>query len=140
MRRRQFVEIEDLAWCRRAVRDGGTDWLGFMANATGMFNAVAPHIRRAMDMTGTNTVLDLCSGGGGPWLTLQRELAKSGPIDVILSDLYPNICGSEWGQVLNSHFFHALAPHAKLQRQWGHRLDPRFRRVDPPDRIDLRRR
>lgn len=91
VRRRQLVEIEDLAWCPRAVRDGGTDWLGFMANKTGIFAAVAPKIRDAMQVAGTEAVLDLCSGGGGPWLTLQPELAKSGAISVTLSDLYPNI-------------------------------------------------
>lgn len=91
MRRRQVVEIEDLEWCPRAVRDGGTDWLGFMANGTGIFNAVAPKLRHAMIATGTTRVLDLCSGGGGPWLTLERELAKSGPVEVTLSDFYPNV-------------------------------------------------
>jgi hypothetical protein len=91
LRRRQFVEIEDLDWCPRAVRDGGTDWLAFMANASGMFAGVAPKIRAAMNAVGTTTVLDLGSGGGGAWLTLERELARSGPVTVVLSDLYPNL-------------------------------------------------
>jgi hypothetical protein len=91
MRRRQLVEIEDLAWCPRAVRDGGTDWLGFMFNATGIYSPVLPKIRAAMTATGTTRVLDLCSGGGGPWLTLEHELAKTGPVEVRLSDLYPNV-------------------------------------------------
>ena len=90
MRRRQLVELEDLAWWPRAVRDGGTDWLAFMANRTGAFTACAPRIRAAMEATGTREVLDLCSGSGGPWPTLQPELARSGPADVLLSDLYPN--------------------------------------------------
>jgi len=93
MRRRQLVEIEDLAWCPRVVRDGGTDWLGFMANATKAFSPAAPKIRAAMQATGTTHVLDLCSGGGGPWLTLEPELAKSGPVTVHLSDRYPNLDG-----------------------------------------------
>lgn len=91
MRRRQLVELEDLPWCPRVVRDGGTDWLAFMFNATRIFDAVAPKIRGAMQATGTTSVLDLCSGGGGPWLTLRRELARSGPVRVVLSDLYPNV-------------------------------------------------
>jgi hypothetical protein len=91
MRRHQLVEIEDLPWCPKAVRDGGTDWLGFMANTTKAFNAVAPKIRSAMDATATSNVVDLCSGGGGPWLTLERELARSGPVHVELTDLYPNV-------------------------------------------------
>lgn len=73
------------------VRDGGTDWLAFMANASGMFAGVAPRIRTAMNAVGTTTVLDLCSGGGGAWLTLERELARSGPVTVVLADLFPNL-------------------------------------------------
>jgi hypothetical protein len=95
MRRIQLVEIEDLPWCPEPVRDGGTDWLGFLANATKVFNVVAPKIRAAMEATGTTSVVDLCSGGGGPWLTLERELAKSGPIGVELTDLYPNASALE---------------------------------------------
>jgi len=91
MRRRHLVEIEDLALCPEAVRNGATDWLAFMANATKVFSCVAPAIRRAMDAVGTTQVLDLCSGGGGPWLTLERELAKSGSVMVELSDRYPNV-------------------------------------------------
>lgn len=109
MRRRQLVEIEDLAWCPRAVRDGGTDWLGFMANTTGMFDAVAPKIREAMRVTGTETVVDLCSGGGGPWLTLQRELAKTGPVQVCLSDLYPNLAAFAALRVRSHDRLHYLA-------------------------------
>jgi hypothetical protein len=56
-----------------------------------VFSAVAPKIRAAMDATGTGDVIDLCSGGGGPWLTLEPELRKSGPVNITLSDLYPNI-------------------------------------------------
>lgn len=91
MRRHQLVEIEDLPWCPRLVREGATDWLAFMANASGIFSAAVPKIRAAMEATGTCRVLDLCSGGGGPWLTLHAELERSGPVDLVLSDLYPNM-------------------------------------------------
>jgi hypothetical protein len=91
MRRRQLVELEDLSWCPRAVRDGGTDWLCFMANTTGVFSVVASKIRAAMMATGTSNVVDLCSGAGGPWLTLERTLAATGPAHVQLTDRYPNI-------------------------------------------------
>jgi SAM-dependent methyltransferase len=87
----QLMEIEDYDWCPRAVRDGGTDWLGFMANLTRAFDAVAPKIRGAMRATGTTRVVDLCSGGGGPWLTLERALAAGGEVGVELTDLFPNV-------------------------------------------------
>jgi hypothetical protein len=90
MRRHHLLELEDLAWCPRAVRDGGTDWLAFMADATGAFLPAVPKIRAALTATGTDAVVDLCSGGGGPWRTLAPALAASGPVRVTLTDLYPN--------------------------------------------------
>jgi hypothetical protein len=47
MRRLQLVESKDFAWCPRAVRDGGTDWLGFLANAARLLASAAPKIRAA---------------------------------------------------------------------------------------------
>lgn len=90
MRHVQLVEVEDLPWCPPSVRDGATDWLSFMANSSGIFRVAAPKIRAAMDAVGTSEILDLCSGGGGPWLTLEQELARSGPLRVTLSDLFLN--------------------------------------------------
>lgn len=91
MRRRQFVELEDLPWCPRAVRDGGTDWLAFVAGMTRVFDEAATPIRNAMLATQTTSILDLCSGGGGPWPSLSRKLAESGPVRIELSDRYPNV-------------------------------------------------
>jgi hypothetical protein len=91
MRRRQLLELEDLPWFPRSVRDGGTDWLAFMFNGTRAFAPIVPKIRAAMNATGTTNVLDLCSGGGGPWMTLVQDLARSGPVNVELSDLFPNL-------------------------------------------------
>lgn len=91
MRRRQLIELEDFEACPRAIRDGATDWLGFMANTTRAFDAVAPKIRAAMDATGTDEVLDLCSGGGGPWPTLSQALARDDEVRIELTDRFPNL-------------------------------------------------
>ena len=90
MRRIHLLEIEDQPWCPRLVRDGGTDWLHFMASTHKAFNAIAPKLRDAMQRSGSTRIVDLCSGGGGPWLSLASLLAQSGNIDVQLTDLYPN--------------------------------------------------
>jgi hypothetical protein len=66
-----------------------------MFNGTRAFAPIVPKIRAAMTASGTTNVLDLCSGGGGPWMTRVGELARSGPVDVELSDLYPNIAAFE---------------------------------------------
>lgn len=90
MRRRQVIELEDFDACPRAIRDGGTDWLGFMANTTRAFDAVAPKIEAAMQAVGTDEVLDLCSGGGGPWRTLSETLRRTRPVRIELTDRFPN--------------------------------------------------
>src|SRR5690606_13046541 len=91
MRRIHLLEIEDQPWCPRVIRDGGTDWLQFMGNLHNIFAGIAPKLREAMRRSGSNRIVDLCSGGGGPWLSMERALAASGEVDVLLTDLYPNI-------------------------------------------------
>ncbi|MDT7816726.1 MAG: hypothetical protein QOJ42_6642, partial [Acidobacteriaceae bacterium] len=44
-----------------------------------------------MEKADTREVVDLCSGGGGPWLRLQPALASAGyPVSVCLTDICPN--------------------------------------------------
>jgi hypothetical protein len=88
MKRMQLVEIEDQPWCPRAVRDGSTDWLRFMADVSRAFVPAAAHLERAFAAIGKRRVIDLCSGGGGPWLSLSRALPEA---EIELSDLYPNL-------------------------------------------------
>ncbi|HTM01937.1 MAG TPA: hypothetical protein VL173_00415 [Vicinamibacterales bacterium] len=90
MRRRQLIEIEDLAWCPRTIRDGGTEWLAFLGSVSGAFTSALGPIRRALNATGTNVVVDLCSGAGGPMHALAPALCREG-IRIVLSDLYPNV-------------------------------------------------
>jgi hypothetical protein len=91
MRRKQLIELEDMAWCPRTIRDGGTDWLAFLGTVSGAFTAAIPKIHAAMTAAHMNVVVDLCSGAGGPWRTLAPALAKQGAVRIVLSDLYPNV-------------------------------------------------
>ena len=91
MRRRQLIELEDLPWFPRVIRDGGTDWLAFLFTLSGTFTAVIPKIRDAMSAAGTDVIVDLCSGAGGPWRSLAPALARDGAVRIVLSDLYPNL-------------------------------------------------
>jgi hypothetical protein len=92
MKRRHLIEIEDQSWCPRAVRDGLTDYLQFILGATNTYGAAKPIISRSLQRLGTARVVDLCSGAGGPWPSLQADLAKAGlSISVCLTDRYPNL-------------------------------------------------
>ncbi len=90
MRRVHLLEIEGQPWCPGPVWDGGTDWLHLMASTHQAFDAIAPKLRGAMRRSGSDRIVDLCSGGGGPWLSLAPLLARSGRAEVTLTDLYPN--------------------------------------------------
>jgi hypothetical protein len=83
------IEIHEQAWCPASLRDTATDYLQFVANLAGAYNAVAPQLRAALDAAEQKTVVDLCSGGGGPWLSLLPALGPDGP-RVVLTDFHPN--------------------------------------------------
>jgi hypothetical protein len=65
--------------------------LRMLLNRGGHYNSIVPQLREALQVTGTQNIVDLCSGGGGPWFSLSRELERNGITpDVMLTDLYPN--------------------------------------------------
>ncbi|HKU38234.1 MAG TPA: hypothetical protein VJR89_08805, partial [Polyangiales bacterium] len=91
MRRRQLVELEDLAWFPRVLRDGGTAFLEFAERSSGHGRKLVAPLVRALDATGEAHLVDLCSGGGGPAANVVSELAKHGrDVRVTLTDRYPN--------------------------------------------------
>lgn len=87
MRRLDVPEIEDQPWCPRVLRDAVTDHLRFLAEVTRGFEPVVPLLERALAASPARRVVDLCSGGGGPWAGLSKRLPD---VEVVLTDLYPN--------------------------------------------------
>lgn len=93
MRRRQLIEIEDQPWCPAVIRDGATDYLQFVLDVGQPYGVIAPRLATALRRAGASRVVDLCSGGGGPWaklLPLVRDQADGAPAAVLLTDLYPS--------------------------------------------------
>ncbi len=91
MKRMHLVEIADLAWCPRGIRQGVSDFCRFFAERSGAFDPVAPLLARALFRTGARRVLDLGSGAAGPWLRLQPRLRELGvEVHVCLTDLFPD--------------------------------------------------
>ena len=92
MGRLHLVEIEDLPWCPRVLRDGGTAFLEFAERVSGHGRMLLGPLERALDATGETRIVDLCSGGGGPASMMADELGKRGrKVTVTLTDLYPNL-------------------------------------------------
>jgi hypothetical protein len=114
MRRIQFIEIHEQAWCPTSIRDGLTDALQFGFNLLHVYAPVAPLLESALNATQNQTdsvspehgrsIVDLCSGGAGPWLDLSRRLNRQSlksdgtgreapQVDtrIWLTDKYPNL-------------------------------------------------
>lgn len=95
MKRLHLFEWEDQSWFPRLLRDYITDHLRFgleSRRAAAFHRAVGERLKKAMEHVETREIVDLCSGGGGPLLAVQRCLASelAFPVNVTLTDLYPN--------------------------------------------------
>jgi hypothetical protein len=92
LRRLQLFEVLDQAWCPQAVRHGATDCLEAVISRSDIYRAIQAGIFEAIADCGALRVVDLCSGGGGPWLSpgWRAALAKQAPLRVILTDKFPS--------------------------------------------------
>ena len=90
MQRQRWFEIHDRPWFPGFLRDLVTESLEAVWNANGTYRPIAPRLREALLAAGTTTVLDLCSGGGGPWPGLCDEVAGDRPLTIRLTDRNPN--------------------------------------------------
>ncbi|MGH9515663.1 MAG: hypothetical protein ACRD3P_08305 [Terriglobales bacterium] len=101
MRRVQFIELHEQPWFPSSLRDDVTDALQFGFNLLKAYAPIAPLLQSIIDRTGNGanslqSIVDMCSGGGGPWLELSRELRCGNDEDSVglqiwLTDKYPNL-------------------------------------------------
>ncbi len=87
-----LFEIEDQTWCPKSLRDGVTDFLQHIVQAFSVYRPIAQKLVGAVYKSGQSQVLDLCSGGTGPWKSLVGEFDKANNdlFSIVLTDLYPN--------------------------------------------------
>lgn len=90
MRRQPWFEIHDQAWFPGFLRDLTTEALEAVWNSSHTYHPIAGKLREAVAHSGADQIVDLCSGGGGPWLGLYEDVAGERPLRVCLTDLYPN--------------------------------------------------
>src|SRR6185369_10320553 len=87
--RLQLFEFEDLTWFPNSVREGGTDYLRYLLEATAFYRPIIPLISETLQKINENRIVDLCSGGGGAIKQVYDGLSPDG-IEIRLSDKYPN--------------------------------------------------
>jgi hypothetical protein len=102
MRRVQFIELHEQSWFPSSLRDDVTDAMQFGFNLLRAYVPIAPLLQRVIDSAGNGmnarqSIVDMCSGGGGPWLDLSRKLrcheagGDCSGLQVWLTDKYPNL-------------------------------------------------
>jgi hypothetical protein len=74
------------------VRQGATDYLEAITSRGDIYRPIQAQIFRAIENCGAERVVDLCSGGGGPWLSpaWRSVLAEHAPLTVVLTDKFPS--------------------------------------------------
>jgi hypothetical protein len=121
VRRIQLFEFMDLTWCPETFRRIQTDYLQMVATRGSGHKDLIPLIRKAMQQARAAEIVDLCSGGTGPWLSLQQQLAQAGyPVSIKLTDKYPHPEAMQWWA-------------AASDRPIGTRLSQSMRRKRPPN-------
>jgi hypothetical protein len=91
MSRLDLIELEDLPWFPDWLRDPMTGYLKVVIDLTRPYDVCAPVIARALRDAGLHGILDLASGGGGPWPGLREAIGREGvDATVTLSDMHPN--------------------------------------------------
>lgn len=89
----RLFEFEDLSWFPNAIREGGTDYLKYFLKAVGFYKPIIPLIERTLTKTYTHSIIDLCSGAGGPMEQISKGLNSrlNGKVAITLTDKFPNI-------------------------------------------------
>lgn len=89
--RLHLFEFEDQPWFPPLVRDLATDYLFFIQSALKLYRPIVSVLAEALRRTGDHEILDLCSGGGGPVLSLHQSLTAAGySTQITLTDKFPN--------------------------------------------------
>ena len=92
MKRFQLFEFTDLSFWPDVFRTLLTDHLHTFLEMTKPFNLKAGAIAEALRRGKTSQIVDICSGGSGPWLHLKQQVEKElgGKVSVLLTDKFPN--------------------------------------------------
>lgn len=105
MGRIHLFEFEDLKWFPSFLRNYGTDFLQFLSNKSTMYKSIIPIIKKALEKSETNQIIDLGSGGGGGLIWLNSELKKDIPnLKITLTDYYPNISAFKYSKEQAENF------------------------------------
>lgn len=108
MKRYHLFEFEDYPWFPKIIRDGGTDFLGFILKFLKFYEPAIKILENLVKETGHQEIVDLCSGNGGPISLVKEEIDANLEIRYTLTDKYPNLSSyhhhkTKTGGTINYH-------------------------------------
>src|ERR1700687_2488837 len=96
MRRIQFIELHEQSWFPPTLRNQVTDALQFGSKLLKAYACISVLLQRALNATRSRSIVDVGSGGGGPWLDLSQKLGGEPAAHRIwLTDKLPNLAAFE---------------------------------------------
>jgi len=96
MRRIHFIELHEQSWFPPTLRNEIRDALQCGSDVLKAYAPISGLLQRALDATRSCSIVDICSGSGGPWLNLSQELRGDAAVYRIwLTDKFPNIAAFE---------------------------------------------
>jgi hypothetical protein len=91
MKRIHLFEFTDQSWYPQVFRRIQTDYLQYATTRGAGHHNLIPLFEKALQQSGTMEIVDLCSGGTGPWLRLCEQLQQAGlGVKVTLTDKFPS--------------------------------------------------
>lgn len=88
----RLFEIEDQKWLPQILRNQMTDALQFLILEMKIYDPIIPEFQWVMLHSKHKNVVDLCSGGTGPWDYIVGAISPSEELieRITLTDLFPN--------------------------------------------------
>jgi hypothetical protein len=88
----RLFEIHEQPWFPQFLREQFVDSLQMNLEVMNTYQPIATLLRSRLEECGSERVVDLCSGAGGPWPSLVRQFEKHGAVapEVLLTDKFPN--------------------------------------------------
>lgn len=85
-----LFEFEDLPWFPQLLRGYMTDYLQFIFNMFDMYEPVVHELQKLIVKDDSNSIIDLCSGSGGPIKALHSNFLSyyNSNIPIILTDKF----------------------------------------------------
>lgn len=108
MRRIQFIELHEQPWFPSTLRDEITDALQCGSDILKAYAPVSGLLQRALEASGSRSIVDVCSGGGGPWIDLSQRLRGDtrAAYRIWLTDKFPNVTAFENAKAVSANGIH----------------------------------